>query len=52
MLEKCPVCNGTGLVSIPPWVAGDSEIYTASSTGPWECKSCNGIGLICCCNCE
>lgn len=44
--HKCPVCNGTGLVSIPPWVAGDQQFYTSTSAGPWPCKSCNGVGVI------
>ena len=41
---KCPVCNGTGLVSRPPGVAGDQEAWTSTSVGPWPCRSCeNGI---------
>ena len=41
--QKCPVCDGTGLVSRPPWVAGDQE-WSTTSIGPWPCKRCNGVG--------
>ena len=34
-LLPCPVCNGTGLGSRPPWIAGD-------------CKRCGGTGTIPC----
>ena len=42
--HKCPVCNGTALVSIPPGIAGDQDIFTTSETGPWPCRACiNGV---------
>lgn len=42
--HKCPVCNGTALVSIPPGVAGDMDSFVSSETGPWKCRACvNGI---------
>ena len=44
--EKCPVCAGTGLVSRPPWIAGDQPTWASSSIGPWPCKVCDGTGLI------
>jgi len=43
--HKCPVCNGTGLVSTPPGVPGDSD-YTSTSCGPYPCKPCDGLGII------
>ena len=43
---KCPVCEGTGLVSRPPNVAGDQETWTSDSTGPYKCKACNGSGIV------
>ena len=43
--HKCPVCNGTALVSYPPYVAGDCPYFTATSA-PWPCRSCNGTGVI------
>jgi hypothetical protein len=36
---KCPVCNGTGLVSRPPGVAGDQETWASGSTGPYSCRA-------------
>ena len=44
--QKCPVCDGTGLVSKPPWVAGDQYTWTATSSGPWSCNRCNGSGTL------
>jgi len=46
MYQKCPVCDGTGLVSKPPWIAGDINEWVSSSTGPWPCKVCGGNGII------
>ena len=43
---KCPVCDGTGLVSKPPWIAGDQQTWISTSTGPWPCKACGGIGIV------
>jgi len=44
--HKCPVCNGFGTVSKPPWVAGDQETWLSSSCEPYPCKACNGTGII------
>ena len=46
LYQKCPVCDGTGLVSRPPGIAGDQEYWISSSTGTYTCKCCNGSGLI------
>jgi len=44
---KCPVCNGTGLVSVPPGVAGDQPHFNCSTDcGPWPCRVCQGQGII------
>ena len=43
---KCPVCEGSGLVSSPPNVAVDQETWTSDSTGPFECKACKGSGIV------
>jgi hypothetical protein len=45
--HKCPVCDGTGKVSRPPWIAGDVNEYPASSScGHYPCKACQGKGII------
>lgn len=44
--SKCPVCDGTGLVSRPPGVAGDQRSWPSVSTGPYKCQACNGAGLL------
>ena len=44
MEQKCPVCDGTGLVSKPPWVAGDQHAWASTSCGPWPCNRCHGVG--------
>ena len=46
MPHKCPVCDGTGLVSRPPHIAGDVESWADSSSGPYQCKGCNGSGIV------
>lgn len=44
--HTCPVCNGAGRVSRPPWVAGDVTEWSSSSAGPYPCQSCNGTGIV------
>lgn len=44
--QRCPVCSGTGLVSVPPGVAGDQPTFTTSEVGPWTCRRCAGLGTI------
>ncbi len=44
--QACPCCNGTGLRSIPPGIAGDQESFTSNDTGPWPCGPCGGKGLL------
>ena len=44
--HKCPVCNGTGLVSTPPGVAGDQPEFSSWSPGPWTCRVCLGSGVL------
>jgi len=43
---KCPVCDGAGLVSRPPHIAGDVYEWPDSQTGPYPCKSCSGTGIL------
>lgn len=44
--HRCPCCSGSGLVSRPPWIAGDSNFWTGTSCGPWPCKACAGTGVL------
>lgn len=44
--HTCPPCNGHGTVSRPPWIAGDQESWTASSTNPYPCRACGGTGIV------
>lgn len=44
--HKCPVCDGTGLVSRPPYVPGDQPEWSSNETGPYTCKVCKGGGLV------
>jgi len=46
LYQKCPVCDGTGLVIRPPGVAGDQEYWISGDTGPYNCRCCDGSGLI------
>ena len=42
----CPVCNGSGKVSRPPWIAGDVETWPTSSGKLYTCQACNGKGIV------
>lgn len=43
--QLCPKCNGQGIVSKPPYVAGD--VYEWSSTqSSFTCDVCNGSKII------
>ena len=44
--QKCPVCDGTGLVSRPPEVAGDVREFVSNGSGPWRCETCQGQRVI------
>lgn len=44
-LQLCPKCNGQGIVSKPPWVAGDVHQWTSSATS-FTCDVCNGAKVI------
>lgn len=44
--HKCPVCDGTGLVSRPPWIAGDVYEWSTTGTGPYTCKVCHGTAIV------
>ena len=49
--QLCPKCNGQGIVSKPPWVAGDT-IYSygsntaSTSAATYQCDLCNGAKVI------
>jgi len=42
----CPVCQGSGLVSRPPRVAGDVEVWSANGTAAYGCRACSGTGIV------
>lgn len=46
LYQKCPVCDGTGLVSKPPGIAGDIPTWSGSGTEPHTCRVCSGEGVI------
>lgn len=37
---KCPVCDGAGKVSRPPWVAGDQPTWSGDSFALYDCQAC------------
>ena len=45
MLQLCPKCNGQGVVSKPPYVAGDVQEWTGSAIS-FVCDICNGAKVI------
>ena len=47
MYQRCPVCNGNGLVSAGFYShAGNEQYYTTLSTAPEKCLTCDGKGII------
>lgn len=44
--QKCPVCDGTGVVSRPPGIAADQPSFATTSAGPWPCPTCQGARII------
>ena len=47
--QKCPVCDGQGIVSKPPYIAGDVNKWV-DITAVHTCHACNGAGIIPCTN--
>ncbi len=43
--QKCPKCDGQGIVSKPPFIAGDIESWLSDQTA-WTCDVCNGSKII------
>lgn len=43
--QKCPVCDGQGVVSRPPGFPGDAECWVSDGTCH-TCRVCNGSGII------
>jgi hypothetical protein len=43
--QQCPVCTGSGLVSRPPGVPGDQQVWSGISTS-YTCRVCDGKGII------
>jgi hypothetical protein len=42
----CPVCNGSGKVSRPPWVAGDQREWSSTTIAAYPCRACGGTGVL------
>jgi len=43
---KCPVCDGTGKVSRPPWVGGDINMWMSNGNDLYPCNACMSTGVI------
>ena len=43
--QKCPKCDGQGIVSKPPHIAGDVFEYTSSAI-TYTCDICDGKKII------
>lgn len=44
--QKCPCCDGSGIVSRPAYIPTDQPEFFTGSTSIWPCKRCNGTGTI------
>ena len=45
MYQKCPVCDGYGVVNYPAGTAAGQQ-WSGTSVGPWPCRRCSGQGTI------
>jgi hypothetical protein len=43
--QKCPKCDGQGIVSKPPWVPADVYVWSCSSVSH-VCDVCHGAKII------
>ena len=43
--QKCPKCDGQGIVSKPPYIAGDQNTWASAETS-YICNLCNGQMVI------
>lgn len=43
--QKCPVCDGQGILNKPEWVAGDQETWV-SNKPTYTCHLCKGKQII------
>lgn len=46
VLAKCPVCDGQGTQSRPPWLPEDQPRWSNTGTGPYPCQTCHGRGIV------
>jgi hypothetical protein len=44
--QKCPKCDGQGTVSKPPYVTGDVNTWSSSTSCVYNCDVCNGQKII------
>ena len=44
-MQKCPKCDGQGIVSKPPWISGDQQTWDSTSVNH-QCDVCNGQKII------
>ena len=43
--QLCPKCNGQGIVSKPPWIAGDQDTWS-STAASYPCDVCSGAKVL------
>lgn len=44
--QLCPRCNGQGHTWTPPWLPGDQLTWTSTCTESYQCRPCDGTGLV------
>lgn len=42
LVQRCPICEGRGVVAYPPNIPATQREFVSSSTGPWPCPYCKG----------
>jgi hypothetical protein len=44
--QACPVCNGAGSVTRPPWVPGDVQTWYGGASAGHVCPTCKGARML------
>lgn len=44
--QKCPVCDGRGIVQCGFYFVPVGQTFTSSNAAPETCRTCNGKGII------
>lgn len=44
--QKCPICDGRGVVAYPPNAPLGTSIFSSSASSSWPCEVCHGAKIL------